>query len=127
MSTDVDARPADEPDQHAREEAFHAPVQRPPTNWEVVRDRFLIPILLPILITAIVVLFAVNVSRFFLASASHQDPATEESVVNQEGAPDSDSSEEASADKSVKNPGPVIVITILTAGALIGAVLVSAA
>jgi len=127
MSTDVDDRPADGPDQEALEAEFHAPAQRPPTSWEVLRDRFLIPILLPVLVTAIVVLFAVNVSRFFLASASHHDPTSEESVVNEEGAPNSDGTEEGGDDKSVKQPGPVIVITILTAGALIGAVLVSAA
>lgn len=127
MSTEVDDRPADEPGPESLEAEFHTHAQRPPTGWEVVRDRFLLPILLPILVTAIVVLFAVNVSRFFLASASQHDPTTEESVASEEGASGSDTTTEASADKSVKQPGPVIVITILTAGALIGAVLISAA
>lgn len=126
MSTEVDDRPAEEPDQEALEAEFHAPAQRPPTGWEVVRDRFVIPVLLPLVITAIVVLFAVNVSRFFLASASH-GPETEESVEGDAGAPADDSSTEASAEKSVEQPGPVLVITILTGVALVGAVLVSAA
>lgn len=127
MTTDVEGSGPSQPDQPNEaelEEAFHEPAQRPPTHWEVVRDRFLIPLLLPLVVVSMVVLFAVNVSRFFLASAKKEQPAaTEQTQAEVAG---SGGTETQEVDKSVKQPGPVVIITILSVGALAGAAAYSA-
>ncbi|MFZ4585400.1 MAG: plastocyanin/azurin family copper-binding protein [Acidimicrobiia bacterium] len=123
MTTDLEDRSSSEPNEAALDAEFHAPAQRPATQWEIVRDRLLIPVLLPLVIVAMVVLFALNISRFFLASAKNEQPKTEattEAVVGGQGKVTQE------LDKSVKQPGPVVIITILTVGALAGAAAYSA-